>query len=79
MCHGNSESSGSEIASCNYVARSYGVTKGMWMRNAKQLCPHLCTLPYDFEVVDVLLNTVSFCVLFLCVVVGHRESKFSDV
>ncbi|KAJ5773356.1 hypothetical protein N7457_008252 [Penicillium paradoxum] len=40
--------SGSEIASCNYPARSQGVKNGMWMKGALQLCPDLIVLPYDF-------------------------------
>ncbi|KAI2794383.1 hypothetical protein POX_a00982 [Penicillium oxalicum] len=40
--------SGSEIASCNYVARAQGVKNGMWMKSALQSCPDLQVLPYDF-------------------------------
>lgn len=40
--------SGSEIASCNYPAREFGVTNGMWMKRAQELCPDLKVLPYDF-------------------------------
>ncbi|KAJ5089805.1 hypothetical protein N7532_008489 [Penicillium argentinense] len=40
--------SGSEIASCNYAARSRGVKNGMWMKGALQTCPELQVLPYDF-------------------------------
>ncbi|KAG6029350.1 hypothetical protein E4U41_000384 [Claviceps citrina] len=39
---------GSEIASCNYPARKFGVTNGMWMKRALELCPDLKVLPYDF-------------------------------
>ncbi|RCI15421.1 hypothetical protein L249_3468 [Ophiocordyceps polyrhachis-furcata BCC 54312] len=39
---------GSEIASCNYPARKFGVKNGMWMRRALELCPDLKVLPYDF-------------------------------
>ncbi|ODV77810.1 DNA repair protein, partial [Suhomyces tanzawaensis NRRL Y-17324] len=39
----------SDVASCNYVARSYGVRNGMWMGRAKDLCPEIKTLPYDFD------------------------------
>lgn len=47
VAHGNS-SGGSEIASCNYPARKFGVSNGMWMGRAKELCPDLKVLPYDF-------------------------------
>ncbi|KAJ5924187.1 hypothetical protein N7466_008374 [Penicillium verhagenii] len=40
--------SGSEIASCNYVARGRGVKNGMWMKGALESCPELQVLPYDF-------------------------------
>ncbi|KAK4165675.1 DNA repair protein rev1 [Cladorrhinum sp. PSN259] len=46
VAHGNG--SGSEIASCNYAARNYGVKNGMWMKRALELCPDLKVLPYDF-------------------------------
>ena len=46
VAHGGG--SGSEIASCNYPARKFGVKNGMWMKAAQQLCPDLKVLPYDF-------------------------------
>ncbi len=46
VAHGSG--SGSEIASCNYEARKFGVKNGMWMRRAHELCPELKVLPYDF-------------------------------
>lgn len=46
VAHGGG--SGSEIASCNYVARKFGISNGMWMKRAQQLCPELKVLPYDF-------------------------------
>ncbi|BCR92729.1 putative DNA damage repair protein Mus42 [Aspergillus chevalieri] len=47
IAHGTG--TGSEIASCNYVARSHGVKNGMWMKGALQACPELQVLPYDFS------------------------------
>lgn len=47
VAHGGG--SGSEIASCNYPARKFGVKNGMWMKVAQQLCPDLKILPYDFK------------------------------
>ncbi|KAK1830066.1 hypothetical protein QBC39DRAFT_286223 [Podospora conica] len=44
----HSAGSGSEIASCNYPARKFGVKNGMWMKKAMELCPDLKVLPYDF-------------------------------
>ena len=37
-----------ELSSCNYVARNRGVRKGMFLRAARQLCPELVLLDYDF-------------------------------
>lgn len=39
----------SDVASCNYVARSFGVKNGMWVGGARKLCPNLVCLGYDFE------------------------------
>jgi DNA repair protein REV1 len=46
VAHGTG--AGSEIASCNYLARNSGVKNGMWMKKAQELCPGLKVLPYDF-------------------------------
>lgn len=46
IAHGGG--SGSEIASCNYPAREFGVKNGMWMKHAQKMCPDLKVLPYDF-------------------------------
>ncbi|KAE8452156.1 hypothetical protein EG329_001623 [Mollisiaceae sp. DMI_Dod_QoI] len=46
VAHGNG--TGSEIASCNYPARQFGVKNGMWMKRALELCPTIKVLPYDF-------------------------------
>ena len=40
---------GSEIASCNYPARKFGVKNGMWMKHALKMCSDLKVLPYDFK------------------------------
>ncbi|XP_060082771.1 DNA repair protein REV1-like [Ylistrum balloti] len=52
-----------EIASCSYEARQSGVRNGMFMGKAKQLCPELLTIPYDFdgyqEVSKTLYDTVA--------------------
>lgn len=38
-----------DIASCNYVARKFGVRNGMWISKARSLCPELICMPYYFE------------------------------
>jgi DNA repair protein REV1 len=54
VAHGSGP--GSEIASCNYPARTFGVTNGMWMKKALQLCPDIKVLPYDFPAYEVASN-----------------------
>lgn len=49
--HGNSD-----ISSCNYVARRFGVRAGMYVNSAKQVCPELVTLGYDFPSCEHLLK-----------------------
>lgn len=46
VAHGGG--SGSEIASCNYIARKFGIKNGMWMKHAQKMCTELKVLPYDF-------------------------------
>lgn len=43
-------SSMSEIASCSYEARKFGIRNGMFLGQAVKMCPDLKMLPYDFEV-----------------------------
>lgn len=38
-----------DVASCNYVARKFGVSNGMWLSSARKMCPNLQCLPYEFE------------------------------
>ncbi|XP_064460613.1 DNA repair protein REV1-like isoform X2 [Ornithodoros turicata] len=46
------EDSRSEVASCSYEARKAGVRSGMFLGQARKLCPSLRTIPYDFEGYD---------------------------
>lgn len=55
--------SGSEIASCNYVARARGVKNGMWMKGAQEACPELQVLPYDFPAYEDASRKFYSCVL----------------
>ncbi|XP_025834219.1 DNA repair protein REV1 [Agrilus planipennis] len=59
----DSHSSMSEIASCSYEARKYGIKNGMFLGNALKMCPNLQTIPYDFqgyrEVSSILYNTIA--------------------
>ncbi|KAJ8524569.1 hypothetical protein ON010_g16548 [Phytophthora cinnamomi] len=42
----------SEISSCSYLARAKGVGAGMFMQTAKELCPELVVLPYQFDAIQ---------------------------
>ncbi|KXJ95458.1 hypothetical protein Micbo1qcDRAFT_217178 [Microdochium bolleyi] len=61
VAHGNGI--GSEIASCNYPAREFGVKNGMWMKKAKELCPDLKVLPYDFPAYEEASALFYECIL----------------
>ncbi|KAF4087241.1 hypothetical protein AMELA_G00093360 [Ameiurus melas] len=47
--HDQAALSMAEIASCSYEARQSGVRNGMFFGQAKQLCPELQSVPYDFH------------------------------
>ncbi|GAB2291715.1 hypothetical protein Dimus_025966 [Dionaea muscipula] len=49
VCHSDNSKGTAEISSANYRARDYGVKAGMFVRNAKALCPDLVIVPYNFE------------------------------
>ncbi|KAG2198709.1 hypothetical protein INT47_005394 [Mucor saturninus] len=49
VSHGSGKESSSDIASCNYVARSFGIHNGMTIGTAMGLCPNLQIIPYEFE------------------------------
>ncbi|ORX50861.1 DNA repair protein [Hesseltinella vesiculosa] len=46
---GRQDNSSSDIASCNYIARSFGVRNGMRVGSAQKVCPDLQIIPYEFE------------------------------
>ncbi|KAH6558045.1 hypothetical protein KP509_1Z081200 [Ceratopteris richardii] len=49
VCHSDKTKGTAEISSSNYTARAFGVKSGMFIRDAKALCPDLEVVPYDFE------------------------------
>ncbi|RUP45435.1 hypothetical protein BC936DRAFT_148187 [Jimgerdemannia flammicorona] len=52
VSHGQGTGAGktsSDIASCNYVARKFGIKNGMPVGAARKLCPDLVVIPYEFE------------------------------
>ncbi|KAL2609061.1 hypothetical protein R1flu_027634 [Riccia fluitans] len=64
VCHSDSDKGTAEISSANYSARSYGIKAGMFVRNAKALCPDLKIVSYDFagyeEVADKVYNILHY-------------------
>jgi DNA repair protein REV1 len=61
IAHGTG--SGSEIASCNYAARAFGIKNGMWMKGALDQCPELKVLPYDFPAYEEASRQFYDCIL----------------
>ncbi|KAK0473587.1 hypothetical protein IW261DRAFT_1503671 [Armillaria novae-zelandiae] len=51
-------SSTSEIASCSYEAREFGIKNGMSLQQARKLCPTIMTIPYEFETFSLRFYTV---------------------
>ncbi len=54
---GKTDNSKSDIASASYEARKFGVANGMWVSEAKKLCPDLLVVPYDFDEYRRVSNT----------------------
>ncbi|ETI19282.1 hypothetical protein G647_09114 [Cladophialophora carrionii CBS 160.54] len=61
IAHGSGP--GSEIASCNYPARKYGIKNGMWMKAALSMCPNLKILPYDYNAYEEASRQFYDCIL----------------
>ncbi|KAL3515331.1 hypothetical protein ACH5RR_022233 [Cinchona calisaya] len=49
VCHSDNSRGTAEISSANYPARDHGVKAGMFVRDAKALCPQLVIFPYNFD------------------------------
>lgn len=52
VCHGSAKDaagSTSEIASCSYEARAFGIKGGMSLGRARELCPEIQTMPFEFD------------------------------
>ncbi|KAJ7158643.1 hypothetical protein C8R46DRAFT_1354582 [Mycena filopes] len=53
VCHSQGGTGGasstSEIACASYEARAFGVKNGMSLQQARQLCPLVLTMPYEFD------------------------------
>jgi DNA repair protein REV1 len=72
VCHADSDTSGnsstSEIASCNYVAREFGVRNGMSLGQARRFCPSVQPIPYDF----VAYNDIA--IRFYTLLLSHADA-----
>lgn len=63
VCHSDNPRGTSEISSANYPARDHGVRAGIFVREAKALCPHLIIVPYNFEAYEEVCFSLSFLLL----------------
>jgi len=46
---GHETTKNGELSTCNIAARRAGVKKGMWLKKARELCPDLVVLNYDYD------------------------------
>ncbi|KAF9026965.1 DNA repair protein [Hymenopellis radicata] len=71
VCHSQGAQGGggstSEIASCSYEAREFGIKNGMSLQQARKLCPTILTMPYEFELYKQL------SLQFYTVLMSHAE------
>lgn len=65
------DGSTADIASCNYRCRYFGIRNGMWVHTAKERCPELICLDYDFpryesiskQFYEILIGLKADCIL----------------
>ncbi|KAG7442234.1 DNA repair protein [Guyanagaster necrorhizus] len=71
VCHSQGDQGGgsstSEIASCSYEARDFGIKNGMSLQQARKLCPTIITIPYEFELYK------QFSLRFYTVLMTHAD------
>ncbi|KAF8162778.1 hypothetical protein B0H34DRAFT_650257 [Crassisporium funariophilum] len=71
VCHSQGAQGGasstSEIASSSYEARKFGIKNGMSLQQARQLCPEIITIPYEFE------RYKEISLLFYTVLMSHAD------
>ncbi|KAF3794298.1 DNA repair protein [Nymphaea thermarum] len=78
ISHSDNPKGTAEISSANYPARNFGVRAGMFVRDAKALCPHLIIMPYHFEAYE---EAVSCDEAFLDVtdLVGQDSEQMASI
>ncbi|KAL9642009.1 hypothetical protein ABK040_004063 [Willaertia magna] len=55
----HSKDGNGDVSAANYIARKFGVKSGMWMKQARELCPDLVVMPYEFEKYEQTANQVN--------------------
>jgi nucleotidyltransferase/DNA polymerase involved in DNA repair len=58
VCHSNSARGSGEVSSANYEARKYGVGASMFIAKAKELCPGIIVVPYEFDKYEIVSEKV---------------------
>jgi hypothetical protein len=59
ISHSNSARGAGEVSSANYEARAFGIRAGMFIARAKQLCPDLIVMPYEFDKYEAISEKVA--------------------
>ena len=78
---GDSNSGNGEISSASYEARAMGVRAGMWLEKAREICPGLEVVPYEFEEYQMVSEQVyRLCYkLTPCVEVSSCDEAYIDI
>jgi len=69
----------SEISSCSYKAREYGVRASMWLHEAKKICPELQLVKYDFDRVRAINEMIYKSAFELCPNGTHMKLQVISV
>ena len=59
VSHSASKQGAGEVSSANYEARAFGVRAVMGIGHARQLCPNLIVMPYEFDKYEDISDKVS--------------------
>jgi DNA repair protein REV1 len=58
VCHSNSARGSGEVSSANYEARKHGIGASMFISRAKELCPGIIVVPYEFDKYELVSEKV---------------------
>eukprot|EP00887_Chlorella_sp_A99_P002876 scaffold6.g2876.t1 len=58
VSHSASAHGTGEVSTCNYEARKFGVRSGISIGAARERCPHLIVVPYDYEAYNAVCEKV---------------------